>query len=100
MPQYTTISAGSPLNISDGIDSFRYIAIGGVLHLRQTKTETGFAGDEGTDWGDIEEYADLGGGIWRVGVRTLKWRIDCTINATGFMGEENTDWGNYEGHKL
>ncbi len=100
MAQYTIISEGPPLDITDGTDSFRYIVIGGALHLRQTKTETGFDGDEGTDWDDIEEYPDSGGGVWRVGVRNLEWRLDCTITGTGFSGTEDEDWENTEHHKL
>lgn len=100
MAQYIIIEAGTPSDFTDGTDSFRYIVIGGVLHLRQTITETGFGGSEGTDWDDIEEYPDSGGGVWRMGVRDLEWILDCTITGTGFSGAEDGDWENTEHHKL
>ncbi|KKM03989.1 hypothetical protein LCGC14_1768890 [marine sediment metagenome] len=100
MAQYTIISEGSPLDIIGGTGSFRYIVISGAMHLRQTKTETGFTGSEGVDWDDIDEYADSGGGVWRVGVRDLHWRLDCTITGIDFSGDENTDWENIAQFKL
>ena len=100
MPQYSIISPGETLDLLDASDDFRYVNVAGVLHLRQAITSTGFSGEEGVDWDDIEEYADKGGGVWRVGARDLHWAMDCTVTGIGFSGDEDTDWENYEKHKL
>ena len=101
MAQYTTIVHEAYLDLSDGIDSFRYINLSGILYLRQAITPTGFSGAEGVDWDDIEDYPSSGGGIWRIGVRSLFWVMDCTITiGAGFAGTENIDWENYEQHQL
>ena len=98
MAQYSTIESGFPLTLA-GASRFRYTVESGTLYLRQTITGTGFAGTEGIDWGDIEDYQDLGGGVWRLGVRDTYWVMDCTVTATGFSGTEGVDWANVEQHK-
>ena len=101
MAQYSTIEVGTNLDLSDGTDSFRYyVAPLGTMHLYQALTELGFAGAENTDWVDLEEYPNLGGGVWRIGVRELNWVMDCALNGTGFSGDEDIDWANYEKHKI
>ena len=93
MAQYTTITSGDPLWITDNIDTFAYFVFGDVLLLLQ---------EVGSGYEDVEQYTSLGGSTWRVGVRGGYWNIDCTISATGFGagGVEDTDWGNVEKHKL
>jgi len=100
MASYTSIVSGSPFDLSNGVDDFRYVVVSGDLHLRQNRSSLSFGGVEGTDWDDIEEYTDPGGGEWRVGSRSSNWVIDGTITGTGFSGAENTDWQNIESHKL
>lgn len=93
MVQYTIISAAASIVLDDGTDTFRYKVVDGVLFIDQ--------GIIGTDfWGRIGTYADSGGGVWRLGVRDLHWRVDCTITGLGYSGEENTDWENIESAKL
>jgi len=91
MAQYTSISATVPLVITDGVDNFQYTVVDGTMYLQQIVDAS---------WEDIEEYTDAGGGVWRMGVRSLHWVVDCTITATGFSGTENTDWLNIEQHKI
>lgn len=124
MAQYTVITVGDPLIISDGVDSFRYTITGTDLYLQQNVDSA---------WEDIESYVGIditdsstildadgavrinadgsarlsstvvaydGGSIWRVGVRSLEWVIDRTRTEAGFSGVENIDWDNVEGHKL
>ena len=86
MAQYTTITAASPMLLSNGVTEFGYY-VSGDMTLRQNGN-------------DLERWVDSGGGRWRVGVRSTYWVIDCTITATGFSGAENTHWENIESHKL
>jgi hypothetical protein len=75
-----------------------------VLYMRQTITATGFDGDEGEDWVNVESYIldDNPGPGYRVGVRSEHWVIDQVYNPPilGFAGDENIDWGNIEKHQL
>ena len=76
MAQYTEISAGSPLSITNNINTFRYIVIDGELVLQQALTES--------TWGSINLYTASGLGIFRIGVRDEHWVIDETLDGTGW----------------
>lgn len=91
MDQYTEIIAGSPLEITNTINTFRYAVVGGVLYLQQ---------DISGVWKDIQSYTAGGNGVFRVGVRTGTWNIDEALDAIGFSGTENTNWKAISPHKL
>lgn len=100
MAQYTEISVGNSLQITNGIDTFRFNVSGGDLYLDQEKTSLGFSGTENTDWASIRSYSGGGTGVFRVGVRSENWVIDEETDGTGFSGAENVNWVSIEGHKL
>lgn len=92
MAQYTSIIAGSPLTITNNIDTFRYAVVSSELFLQQLMSES--------TWGNIELFTASGLGVFRVGVRSGHWVIDETLDGTGFAGTENTSWKNIEKYKL
>lgn len=98
--QYSLISFGNTLSISDSGQYFRYRSMPGQLELDKTLTGIGFFGAEGVDWENIENITSLGTGLFRLGVRDSKWNIDEALDATGFAGTEGVNWTNMENHTL
>jgi len=99
MAQYTTISTGNPLEITNNIDTFRYNVSSSLLYLDKEITSLGFDGAENVDWASITAYTGGGLGIFRLGVRSLHWVMDEILTPTGFIGDENIDWKNVQKHK-
>ncbi len=92
MAQYSIITEGTPLTISDGVDTFRYFVDSAGDMLLQQLVDSVYE--------DIEQYTNEGGGVYRVGVRDTYWNLDCTITETGFSGDEDTDWTTINQYKL
>ena len=92
MAQYTEISIGNDLTITNNIDTFRYTVITGKLYLQELLS--------GTTWGSIISYSAGGLGGFRIGVRSGHWVIDEVLDGLGFSGIEDTSWGNIDKYKL
>jgi len=106
MAQYTIITSGDPIILSDGVDTFRLDVRDNVLYFDQEITSLGFGEGsvEDTDWGNIDSSVlpDDPGLEFRVGVRDGHWVIDQTYDPDilGFEGLEFFDWENLEKHQL
>ena len=104
MAEYTTITAGSPLEVSDGTTLWRLDVRSNILYFDQALTDAGFDGVENADWVNHSSSVlpiDPGATI-RVGERSGEWVIDQTLDGSplGFSGAENYDWDNIEAHSL
>ena len=75
MAQYTIITAGNPITLSDNTDTFRLDVRGNKLYFDQEITATGFGGVKGTDWETIDSAVlpDDPGLEFRVGSRGGYW---------------------------
>ena len=91
MAQYTEITIGNPLEVTDNIDTFRFHVSSGNLQLEKKV---------GITWEEVEVYTGTGFGIFRVGVRSLHWVIDEETSGLGFSGVVDVDWVGIEQHKL
>lgn len=108
MAQYIYITDGTNYVYTDGVSTFRLNVRSGiehVLYIDQEITDTGFSGDQGTDWDVIEsfEIPEEGGiGFFRIGVRDEHFVIDDCYDPyiLGYYGAEDFDWLNIEKFQL
>lgn len=104
MAQYTSITAGNPIILSDNTDTFRLDVRSSILYIDQEITGLGFGGVEDTDWSSIDSFVlpDSPGLEFRVGVRDGYWVIDQTYDPDifGFDGDEGFDWDMIDEYQL
>lgn len=94
MAQYVTFTNEVYVVYTDGVDTFRDGSRDGAFVTDQTLTPTGFAGDEDTDWANVDSTTNpLGLTVFRDGVRDGGYVKDQTLTATGFAGAESLDNG-------
>jgi len=91
MAQYTYIEAGSPLELDNGVNQFRYAVSGLELLLQQYVASA---------WATIRPFGGSGTGKFRVGARSGYWNIDEALDAIGFGGTQGVNWKTLERHKL
>ena len=96
MAQYTEIGNDESIEMTDGVDTYRYVELASVLYLQKV------VGESTTDVASFELAGDAGAALFRVGARDGHWVIDQCYSpiTSGFLGEEGFDWDRIEGHTL
>lgn len=93
MAQYSELSESTPLELTDGVDSFRIRSTGNVLQIEKEVASV---------WTVVDTFSVLSSGdeYFRIGVRSSHFVVDGSYLGMDPYVTEGVDWDNIQQYQL